>query len=515
MMRPAAEWLQAVEGAESDRTLLVELVTAFSGQFGDVPLRVFRAPGRINLRGMHVDTHGGWLNLMTHHREVCIAAAPAPAGRCTISSLTQQGAPSIFDVETEWERFQVLGGTWMERVHHPSHEDWLGSRRGRWENYCIGAALRARQVVGGPLRSVQAVVASDLPEGASLSSSAALCVALLQAMLALNDVALAPDALVVAARDAEWFTGARTGTGDQAAVVLGRAGHVLHLAPPLKGFSSAGAQWLRFPEALRVLVVHSHARRNLSGEALLSYTRTRFAYSLALEVFGHLLPQQVQTPLALSHLTPAALGGPAAALDLLQSLPEEMTLAEVRQLGAPEVVHAAARKYFAGASENAWPQSVHIRGPLTYALAESERARLFFDALQSGDYERAGALMYIGHDGDRIAGAACASGAVSLAETPGAFGASTPALDALVDCARKLGALGASLTGAGLGGAIVVLCLTEQCDAIASGLRRCISSAHYAAVAGLPAPLTPAQVLRAVEVNVAPPAAGELVNFLG
>ena len=93
-MRPATvtQWLRFWEHPEqhaslcavysADAALLQEraalarqTLQTFAERFGDCPVRLFRAPGRINLRGMHVDTHGGYLNLMTHQREVLLAAA--------------------------------------------------------------------------------------------------------------------------------------------------------------------------------------------------------------------------------------------------------------------------------------------------------------------------------------------------------------------------------------------------------------------------------------------------------
>ena len=51
----------------------------------------------------------------------------------------------------------------------------------------------------------------------------------------------------------------------------------------------------------------------------------------------------------------------------------------------------------------------------------------------------------------------------SLAED---FECSTPRLDAMVECARRGGALGARLTGAGFGGSIVALCDVANADAV-------------------------------------------------
>ena len=73
-------FLQNIYGSDQQvlaerKKLLHQAILAFLVRFGDLPVRIFRAPGRLNLRGMHVDTHGGWMNLMTHQREVVMVAA--------------------------------------------------------------------------------------------------------------------------------------------------------------------------------------------------------------------------------------------------------------------------------------------------------------------------------------------------------------------------------------------------------------------------------------------------------
>ena len=51
------------------------------------------------------------------------------------------------------------------------------------------------------------------------------------------------------------------------------------------------------------------------------------------------------------------------------------------------------------------------------------------------------------------------------------FEVSGPELDSLVALARGAGALGARLTGAGMGGCIVALCKPEQQDSVLEALR--------------------------------------------
>ena len=59
---------------QSATRLWLDTLGHFFHRFGDREVRLFRSPGRVNLRGMHVDTHGGYLNLMTHQRETVVVA---------------------------------------------------------------------------------------------------------------------------------------------------------------------------------------------------------------------------------------------------------------------------------------------------------------------------------------------------------------------------------------------------------------------------------------------------------
>jgi galactokinase len=52
------------------------------------------------------------------------------------------------------------------------------------------------------------------------------------------------------------------------------------------------------------------------------------------------------------------------------------------------------------------------------------------------------------------------------------FECSTLRLDAIVECARRGGAVGARLTGAGFGGSIVALCDVANADAVIESIDR-------------------------------------------
>lgn len=91
--------------------------------------------------------------------------------------------------------------------------------------------------------------------------------------------------------------------------------------------------------------------------------------------------------------------------------------------------------------------SMHIR-------TEIERVAAFEAALVAGDAPTCGALMDASH--------------ASLRDR---LRVSHPALDTLVEVARRTGAVGARMTGAGLGGSIVALTGADRAEAVVQALR--------------------------------------------
>lgn len=476
--------------------LLQKTLACHQQRFGPGEVRVFRAPGRINLRGNHVDTHGGCLNLMTHEREVVVVAAPSEDASSNVVNADPAFEELRLDPPIPWEN----AGSWPAFLASSAGQ----ARRAHWSNswgsYVEGALVRA-----GHGQGIRAAVGSDLPHGASLSSSAALCVAMLLAVHGLAGRPLTQEELIIAARDAEWYTGSRCGLADQAAIVLGRRGQVASLAPHPDAPCAGTVRYTHLPPELAVLVADSRTKRSISGKAKLAYTANRFAYSMALEILRQEMDGrglQVDGR-HLSAITPEAVGGDAMVYYLLRDIPERIGLEELQARYNPAGYGAAHAQYFGGLPEAEIPADIGLRGPLLFGLAESERARLFPGALAHGDAPLAGRFMSIGHDGDRVvdaSGAPCqravddamlaqlAAMEMPLALCPGDYGASSPALDGLVDAALGARALGASLTGAGIAGCVLALCDRSRTPDVATGMAEWLASPEYARRTGLPNP---------------------------
>jgi galactokinase len=160
------------------------------------------APGRVNLIGEHTDYNQGLALPFAIADGVTVRAASAPEPRIEAAAL---------DID-ERDSFP------LDSVQ--AADGWRGFVRG-----AAGELARSGVSLGGTSLSIS----GSVPRGAGLSSSAALEVALVLALLAVAD-ASEPDRLELArlcSRIENDWVGAQTGLLDQIASLLGSADHAL------------------------------------------------------------------------------------------------------------------------------------------------------------------------------------------------------------------------------------------------------------------------------------------------
>src|SRR5215216_4687970 len=178
------------------------MVEAFRARTGQLPAGVWAAPGRVNLIGEHTDYNDGYVMPFALAQRVLIAAAPRDDGAWSVTSLNNDST----------EIFQTA--------------DLQPGMTG-WQAYVAGVVW-ALQQAGHRVGGADLVLTSDVPEGAGLSSSAALECAVLTALADLNDLdILGIERAKLARRSENVFVGAPTGLMDQAASTLCTAGHAL------------------------------------------------------------------------------------------------------------------------------------------------------------------------------------------------------------------------------------------------------------------------------------------------
>ena len=174
------------------------MIEKFRQLFGRADgVRIYRAPGRVNLIGEHTDYNLGFVCPVALQLATYVAAAPSAGGKLRIYSEDRQ----------EMREFDVaaLGG--LERAGH-------------WTDYPIGVA-RELAAAGFAIQPADLLVRSTVPEGSGLSSSAALEVSSALAFLAGR--VLAPlDLALLCQRAERGFVGMPCGIMDQYISVFGR-----------------------------------------------------------------------------------------------------------------------------------------------------------------------------------------------------------------------------------------------------------------------------------------------------
>lgn len=176
--------------------------------FGGEGVGVWSAPGRVNLIGEHTDYNSGLVLpiAIPHRTAVAIGHHSDPSVR-----LMSEALPGVIDLPLDGVARDAISG---------------------WSGYALGVvwALHAMGVEVSKKPGLTMAVASDVPIGAGLSSSAALECAV---ALGLNDVwelGLDRVDLAQAGRMAENdVVGANTGMMDQMASLLATDGHALFL----------------------------------------------------------------------------------------------------------------------------------------------------------------------------------------------------------------------------------------------------------------------------------------------
>lgn len=151
---------------------------------------------------------------------------------------------------------------------------------GDWGNY-LRAAVQAIRMRWSISKGFRAVISSDLPIAAGLSSSSALMTAFALGLLRANGLKASLADLMSVLPDGEQFVGTRGGGMDHAAVLASRADHAL-----LVHFVPFCVEHIPIPADWRFLVAHSLVRAEKSGQAKARYNSCRFAGLSALQKLG-------------------------------------------------------------------------------------------------------------------------------------------------------------------------------------------------------------------------------------
>lgn len=372
---------------KSPEILLIEEATNLAEQaFGEPPVGVWCAPGRVNLIGEHVDYNGGVSIPMALPQRTCVAASPR-SGTLLRAVSTMAGEV----VEVDLATFPEGEGSWLA--------------------YVAGAVKSLADLGLAPLQGMDVAIASTVPLGAGLSSSAALECAV---ALAAVDLGKPTETYVTSDEDERRelvaqacvraenvYAGAATGGMDQAASLRAKDGHAL-------AFDARTGKVSHVPldlDALgyTVLVIDTQVSHSL-GDG--QYENRRNASETAARTLQ---------------------------VDFLADVDVEDLDKALEQLDTKE-----------------------LKARAKHVITEVARTKRFQELLQNpteGALEQIGALMDASHE--------------SLAKD---YEVSCEELDVATEVARSFGAVGARMTGGGFGGSAIALVPNAKVEAVEAGI---------------------------------------------
>ncbi|UCC81505.1 MAG: galactokinase [Gemmatimonadota bacterium] len=208
--------------------------TAFEKAFEHRPDFLSRAPGRVNLMGGHVDYNDGLVLPVAVDLEVAVAFTPRDDRHIRIYA-------ESFDETAEFDISELTPGS-----------------VGGWAAYPAGVAWAIAKA-DLPLSGLDAAVASNIPIGSGLSSSAALEVAFAAAFRQVSGLELPELKLAQLSQAAENnFVGVQCGIMDQVAAACALPGKAL-----LLDCRTLGIRHVALPSGVRIVVLGTGIERQL------------------------------------------------------------------------------------------------------------------------------------------------------------------------------------------------------------------------------------------------------------
>jgi len=241
-------------------SLTARAADVFLAAFGQPATIRVQAPGRVNLIGEHTDYNGGLVLPCAIGYRTVIVARPRADRRMRVVAADYDDAIDEYALDAPIER--LAAPMWANYVRGVMHE------------------LLQREPSGHSLPGMDMVIAGDVPQGAGLSSSASLSVAVCTLFSTLPDhPGLGPiEAALVAQRAENDFVGCKCGNMDQISSACGVQDHAL-----LIDCRSLQVSPVPIPAGAAIMIVESHITRGLVDSA---YNTRRAQCEQAARHFG-------------------------------------------------------------------------------------------------------------------------------------------------------------------------------------------------------------------------------------
>lgn len=183
--------------------LIADAGRYYREKFGE-PECIVSSPGRINMIGEHTDYNQGWV-------------MPAAIDNAVYVSAGRRSDQEIQVYAVNYDELLVADASNLTKASP------------RWSDYVLGV-VAVLQKHGYPVSGFQMVLRGDIPEGAGLSSSAAVECAVLFALDHLFGWQIPRKTMALLAQEAEHsYAGVQCGIMDQFASLFGKQDHLLQL----------------------------------------------------------------------------------------------------------------------------------------------------------------------------------------------------------------------------------------------------------------------------------------------
>jgi galactokinase len=236
---------------------LARAATVFEAAFGEAATILVQAPGRVNLIGEHTDYNDGLVLPCAIDYRTVIAARRRTDRMVRVVAADYDDAVDAYSLDLP-----------IARLEAPM-----------WANYVRGVVDELRRR-GLPVPGMDMAIAGDVPQGAGLSSSASLSVAVCRLFAALPGFeALTPlDMALIAQRAENDFVGCKCGNMDQISSACGVEGHALMI-----DCRSLQVDPVPIPDGAAIMILNSQVQRGLVDSA---YNTRREQCEAAARHFG-------------------------------------------------------------------------------------------------------------------------------------------------------------------------------------------------------------------------------------
>lgn len=195
------------------------------------------ANGRINLLGEHLDYNYG----------------------CVIPLQIDRGIKIEITLDSKINGLIIKSNKFNDQIHIDKLDN-INKKNGNWSDFILGCCLILNREFNIKINSLKISVASNLPMGVGLSSSAAVCIATLRALSNFYQINISGQKLVSLSHSVENnFVEVGGGLMDQFTSVFGDTKRAMFLNTKTNKF-----QLISIPEEYKFLIIDSGEKRILS-----------------------------------------------------------------------------------------------------------------------------------------------------------------------------------------------------------------------------------------------------------